>query len=1127
VKGNPGSGKSVLMKHAVTMMRQVHPEELTVSYFINAQGSELQRSPLGVIRALLNKILSDFPSTLALLTREFEDRNQRSTSGCTWGCKELQETLIRAIQHEDQQPRPVVMFVDALDELGEDDGSDLLEYFRDLMEIAEKQRAQLKICISSRHYPIIGHENISCVYVEEENREDIQCFVRKALKGIKLGSGRHRAEQDILSKAQGVFQWVSLIIRELHRKSRVGIRADSLFKELTACPPTLSDLYGALLETISGAEKHQMIRLFHWVLFAKRALNAHELRDALAVSADVSCTTMSRLRTHEGWSDSLTNFESYVKHISKGLVEFRDLQPAAPDRGRTAQFIHQTVADFLFDSWLEDKSYDQTEAAHIELSRSCLRYLTLEEILSSPFPMEDDLASRYPLASYATNNLFDHLKSSPWSLTKQCCRSSTCLALHWTPLASTSLALSTLWRMLALRTIHEHVHWPFHGAAGFHALAALGSRSSLVAVEDFCSPIHGKVDRAAFRTLYHANNYSHQELISILLDGHAELYSNTGSRPHQIRSHLISCQDHALTAVASTVKAEAMIFLSLLEADLEIGGMSRDIMLLYFAINSRSTVIFETMMTRDTCLDGAIYFALTTCTPDKDTVLESMLTKLLLAGANTSRSWKYQPNASIKAEDNTDEALQIAFKNGFAHVFNLLIELGSSREPLHIFGPSPLVAAVAMGHAGIARAILHYEPSAVELRDDRGVAALDLAFLKDRLDLAEMLLESGQFSKDSSTSSGFFFKLFSSDRVDVLDVYTGDRQSTLTLSTAERGSSNIYKFKFDADHIDVHAKDEHGQSLLWYAARGGWAAMVRLLLDTNEVNIRDRQRNTPLLIAVHNGHFPIVKLLLSVDGVDVNAKGLVKCTSLMLAVQKGLTEVVTLLLTARGVDVNTTDRFGCPLLLVAAESGHFDVVKILLATPTINIHAMDNEGSSALHYAVRGGYILIVKLLLDTGGFQNERVSLLWAAVEARKPELVLTLIGTDCGLVKVRNQHGRSLLWQVTASGDCKTLQALLALPGIDLEEKDEVGRSLLWQAAQTKNTAVIKLLLETGEFHVECTDEEVGDSALSCVRSEGDDALIALLLDFHRAMIDNGGRGGHTPQCQAKGHSRLVQSV
>jgi ankyrin repeat protein len=370
-------------------------------------------------------------------------------------------------------------------------------------------------------------------------------------------------------------------------------------------------------------------------------------------------------------------------------------------------------------------------------------------------------------------------------------------------------------------------------------------------------------------------------------------------------------------------------------------------------------------------------------------------------------------------------------------------------------------------------------------------------------------------------------KLFNSDRADILGVNPGNRQSTLIMSTAERGSSKIFKFIFDIDQIDVHAKDEHGQSLLWYAARGGWTAMVRLLLDTNDVNIRDKQRNTPLLIAVHNGHFPIVELLVSTNRVDVNVKGLVKCTPLMLAVQKGLTDMVTLLLAARRVDVNTTDRFGCPLLLVAAESGHLDVVKVLLTSSTLDIHAKDNNGNSALHYAIRGGHFPTVKLLLDTGKFQDDKIPSLWVAVELRKPELILALIGTDYGLVKIKDGNGRSLLWQVTASGSHETLQVLLALPGIDLGDKDEAGRSLLWQAAQTKNTAVIRLLLDTGEFHIECTDEDVGDSALSCVKSEGDDALVALLLDFHRAMIENGGRGGHTLHCQAKGRSRLVQSV
>ncbi|KAH6616786.1 ankyrin repeat-containing domain protein [Boeremia exigua] len=884
-------------------------------------------------------------------------------------------------------------------------------------------------------------------------------------------------------------------------------------------------MYDALLKTASEIEKHQMIRLFQWVLFARRPLNADELRDALAISNNTSCTTVSQMRTHDGWSDSLASFEQHVKHISKGLVEFRDHRHStASESGRTAQLIHQSVADYLLERWLKNDNYDQTETAHIELSRSCLRYLTLEEVLSSPFPLEDSFTSKYPLASYATNNLFDHLKSSPWDLTKQCYQVSTFLTLQWTPLTRTSLALSTLWRFLALPNIHEEVHWPFHGAAGFHALAALGSKSSLKAVEELCSPIHGRFDRARCRPLHSTSIDSHKEIILALLNQHTESYTGRGSSMEHSRASLTNFHSRAVSTIASAVKPETMVFLGLMDADLDIGRMSRDVMLLYFAISSRSTTLFDTMITQCTCLNGAIYFALTTCTSEEDTVLENMVAMLLQSGASTARSWTYQSPASIKSEESMDEALQLAFKRGLTHMFDLLVEYKVSKVSLDVFGPNQLITAVTMGHVGIATALLKDEPSAVEQLDARKLTALDLAFRHNRLDVVEVLLELGQYSAQSSTLSNFFFKLVDSEKTHILEVRPGSQQNTVIVLTAQRGSPKIFRLVLDMHQMNVYANDEQGHSLLWYAARGGWTAMAELLLDANDVNMRDKHHNTPLLLAVLNGHFDIVTLLLSTNRVDVNAKGLINCTPLMLAVKKGRTDMITLLLAARGVDLNTTNRFGCSLLQEAAGSGDLDVVKLLLGTPQINIHAKDSDGSSALHYAARYCHIPVVKLLVETGEFDDDRISLLWAAVRAQVPELIKALLGTDHRLIKVKNEQGQSLLWQVTASGSHEALQILLALPKIDLGEKDEAGRSLLWQAVQTKNSAVVKLLLGTGKFHVGCTDEKVGDTPFSCVGSEGNDALATLLLDFHKATIGHQGGHGHSPRCEAIGHLQLT---
>ena len=81
IKGNPGSGKSVLMKHAAKTTAVQKPGDLVVSHFVHGHGSELQRTCIGIYRALLNSLLGHFPTYLSELTATFEDREKRY-GGC-------------------------------------------------------------------------------------------------------------------------------------------------------------------------------------------------------------------------------------------------------------------------------------------------------------------------------------------------------------------------------------------------------------------------------------------------------------------------------------------------------------------------------------------------------------------------------------------------------------------------------------------------------------------------------------------------------------------------------------------------------------------------------------------------------------------------------------------------------------------------------------------------------------------------------------------------------------------------------------------------------------------------------------------------------------------------------------
>jgi len=63
VKGKPGSGKSTLMKHIVRERGRIQPEgrNLNIVFYFHGRGTELQKSPMGLFRALIHQIGQAYP----------------------------------------------------------------------------------------------------------------------------------------------------------------------------------------------------------------------------------------------------------------------------------------------------------------------------------------------------------------------------------------------------------------------------------------------------------------------------------------------------------------------------------------------------------------------------------------------------------------------------------------------------------------------------------------------------------------------------------------------------------------------------------------------------------------------------------------------------------------------------------------------------------------------------------------------------------------------------------------------------------------------------------------------------------------------------------------------------------
>src|SRR5216683_3513030 len=118
-------------------------------------------------------------------------------------------------------------------------------------------------------------------------------------------------------------------------------------------------------------------------------------------------------------------------------------------------------------------------------------------------------------------------------------------------------------------------------------------------------------------------------------------------------------------------------------------------------------------------------------------------------------------------------------------------------------------------------------------------------------------------------------------------------------------------------------------NMITAAYQGDVKAAIAQLDKGADVNARDCDGDTALMLAAERGHIELVKVLLK-NGADVNAANLNGETALMRAAENDRAAAVKILL-AHHADGNAGDVINCTPLMRAAYRGHVDVVKELLA----------------------------------------------------------------------------------------------------------------------------------------------------------------------------------------------------
>ncbi|KAH6698160.1 hypothetical protein BKA61DRAFT_530992, partial [Leptodontidium sp. MPI-SDFR-AT-0119] len=408
MSGKAGSGKSTFMKrlvddsqnrlyHLLRVWARGSPLCVATFFFWNS-GTRLQKSQLGLLRALLCQVLSQHPELIpTVFPKEWStfysneiaeipdgSRVSPSSSPLPWKLTQLKEAF-RALSSQTTTPLKICFVIDGLDEFDGDDG-DYEEMGQLFKEITDSK--QVKVCLSSRPWvvfedlfdtdPNLKLQNLT--YRDIERYVHDKFYLNRAF--LKLTTREPAAGpallKEIVEKAEGVFLWVKLVVRSLLDGIRNRDDLDDLWEQLRRLPKDLTLLYKRLLELVEPYQK--------WASQAVQILRCN--RDLCSAPSDDSFGA-NLLNVHISSIENMTRKEFQVKCEDTrvrltarcaGFLEASNLPgTSAMGPGSVIQYFHRTAKDFLESAEVWSKLLMETENTNfnpnVALMRSQLLYI--------------------------------------------------------------------------------------------------------------------------------------------------------------------------------------------------------------------------------------------------------------------------------------------------------------------------------------------------------------------------------------------------------------------------------------------------------------------------------------------------------------------------------------------------------------------------------------------------------------------------------------------------------------------------------------------------------------------------------------------------------------------------------
>ncbi|KAH8649355.1 hypothetical protein BX600DRAFT_112802 [Xylariales sp. PMI_506] len=375
ITGKPGAGKSTLTKFILgdsrlktSLLKWANGDPLLVAgYFSWNSGEQLQKSHAGLIRSLLYQCLRSQPQLVPLVaSRRWAAMNIFSDYVATdrdrlpqWSDQELWEAF-RQLVFKCSRGLKIVFIIDGLDEFNEDH-SRLVTMLQEI-----NRKGNVKICVSSRPWNVFRdalNQNPK-LCLEDLTKRDIDLYVEgkfaksEAFRELKILHPEHANKLffEITNKAQGVFLWVSVVVRSLLESLQEGDQLPDLLDTVAHLPQDISQLFDIIWTRIDPKYHCEASKYFQMMAAAEElGMVVHSL--CLYMAGDDVPPTF-------GTGNLSGPFISNVTLIVRRRLNSRTkdlLEILTDDNGHRVrvEYLHRTVKEWVATRW--DNLLTQTQ----------------------------------------------------------------------------------------------------------------------------------------------------------------------------------------------------------------------------------------------------------------------------------------------------------------------------------------------------------------------------------------------------------------------------------------------------------------------------------------------------------------------------------------------------------------------------------------------------------------------------------------------------------------------------------------------------------------------------------------------------------------------------------------------